>query len=80
MKLIFICLAIWIIFAVVFKVFKISFKVLWKILINSLIGAIILFVVNLIPGISVALNVINCFLVGVFGIPAAIIIVIISLL
>ena len=63
----------------VLKLFKVSFKVIWKLLINALIGGVILYLHNLIPGISMPINWLTTILTGIFGVPAVIVIFIVSL-
>ena len=62
-----------------FKLFKVSFKVIWKLLINALIGGVVLYLLNLIPGISMPINWLTTILTGIFGVPAVIVIFIVSL-
>ena len=61
------------------KLFKVSFKVIWKLLINALIGGVVLYLLNLIPGISMPINWLTTILTGIFGVPAVIVIFIVSL-
>ena len=63
----------------VLKLFKVSFKVIWKLLINALIGGVVLYLLNLIPGISMPINWLTTILPGIFGVPAVIVIFIVSL-
>ena len=63
----------------VLKLFKVSFKVIWKLLINALIGGVVLYLLNLIPGISMPINWLTTILTGIFGVPAVIVIFIGSL-
>ena len=63
----------------VLKLFKVSFKVIWKLLINALIGGVVLYLLNLIPGISMRINWLTTILTGIFGVPAVIVIFIVSL-
>ena len=60
----------------VLKLFKVSFKVIWKLLIN---GGVVLYLLNLIPGISMPINWLTTILTGIFGVPAVIVIFIVSL-
>ncbi len=63
----------------VLKLFKVSFKVIWKLVINALIGGVVLYLLNLIPGISMPINWLTTILTGIFGVPAVIVIFIVSL-
>jgi len=65
---------------VVLKVLKVSIRIIWKLLINALAGGLVLFLVNLIPGIDVPVNLLTAVLTGIFGLPAVIVILLISLL
>ena len=63
----------------VLKLFKVSFKVIWILLINALIGGVVLYLLYLIPGISMPINWLTTILTGIFGVPAVIVIFIVSL-
>ena len=63
----------------VLKLFKVSFKIIWKLLINALIGGVVLYLLNLIPGISMPINWLTTILTGIFGVPAVLVIFIVSL-
>ena len=56
----------------VLKLFKVSFKVIWKLLINALIGGVVLYLLNLIPGISMPINWLTTILTGIFGVPGTV--------
>ena len=63
----------------VLKLFKVSFKVIWKLLINALIGGVVLYLLNLIPGISMPINWLTTILTCIFGVAAVFVIFIVSL-
>ena len=61
---------------IVFKIFKSSVKRLVKIAINAAIGCALLYLFSLIPSVGFSLTWWHAVLTGLFGIPAAIIIVV----
>ena len=71
-------LVVLIIFLLLHFIFKKSIKLILKIVINSLIGFVILTICNYIPGINVEINILTSLITGVFGIPGAIVIIILS--
>ena len=64
---------------VLLKLFKVSFKIIWKLLVNALIGGLVLFVLNFIPGVNMPINWLTTILTGLFGVPAVLVIFIVSL-
>ena len=72
---------LWVILAawVLLKLFKVSFKIIWKLLVNALIGGLVLFVLNFIPGVNMPINWLTTILTGLFGVPAVLVIFIVSL-
>lgn len=64
---------------VLLKLFKVSFKFIWKLLVNALIGGLVLFVLNFIPGVNMPINWLTTILTGLFGVPAVLVIFIVSL-
>ncbi len=64
---------------VLLKMFKVSFKIIWKLLVNALIGGLVLFVLNFIPGVNMPINWLTTILTGLFGVPAVLVIFIVSL-
>ena len=64
---------------VLLKLFKVSFKIIWKLLGNALIGGLVLFVLNFIPGVNMPINWLTTILTGLFGVPAVLVIFIVSL-
>lgn len=73
-------LVVVIIFLLFKFVFKFALKTIIKIIINSVIGFIILTICNLIPGIAVDINILTALVAGIFGIPGALVIIILTLL
>ena len=64
------------------KVFILPIKTMLKLLVNSILGAIIIFIVNWIGVIfnfHIGLNIITSIVVGILGIPGAILLVILNL-
>ena len=59
------------------KILKFKLKTLIKIAINILIGGIVLYFINYIPGINITIDIWRSLAVGVFGVPAVVIILII---
>ena len=60
-----------------------TFKLLLKLAINSVLGALILILINLIGGIfsvTIALTPLNAIIVGVFGIPGVLLLLILRLI
>ena len=64
---------------VLLKLFKVSFKIIWKLLVNALIGGLVVFVLNFIPGVNMPINWLTTILTGLFGVPAVLVIFIVSL-
>lgn len=66
-----------VIFLLIVKlIFKKGIKTIIKLAINIILGGAILFLVNYIPYIAVEINLVNSLLVGIFGVPAVIVLVI----
>ena len=64
------------------KFFVVPLKIILKILGNSMLGAVIIFLVNSIGdlyGFHIGLNVITTLVVGILGIPGAILLIILKL-
>ena len=64
---------------VLLKLFKVSFKIIWKLLVNALIGGLVLYVLNFIAGVYMPINWLTTILSGLFGVPAVLVIFIVSL-
>lgn len=63
----------------ILKILSVPFKIIFKLIVNAIAGAILLLIVNLFLsnfGAIVPLTNLNCILVGIFGVPAAIVMVI----
>ncbi len=64
------------------KIFIIPIKIIIKLIINSILGAILLYLINLIGvmwGLHIGINLITVIIVGVLGIPGAILLAILSI-
>ncbi len=60
------------------KLLKFTIKTIFKILINFIIGLAAVFLLNLIPGVDIPLNWLSGIILGILGLPGAIILLIIS--
>lgn len=68
---------------IILKVLSLPMKIIIKLVINGVIGGITIWIINLIGanfGFTIALNWITALIVGIFGIPGAVILAIIQLL
>ena len=62
----------------ILKILSVPFKIIFKLVVNAIAGAVLLLIVNLFLsnfGAIVPLTNLNCILVGIFGVPAAIVLV-----
>ena len=67
---------------VVGKIFSIPVKAIFKVIGNSILGGLLIFVINLIGGafhFHIGLNVGTALLVGILGVPGAILLIILKL-
>lgn len=65
------------------KIFIVPIKWIFKLILNSLFGGLLIWIINLIGGICffhIGLNVYTAVLVGILGIPGAILLALIQLL
>ena len=63
----------------ILKILSVPFKIIVKLVVNAIAGAVLLLIVNLFLsnfGAIVPLTNLNCILVGIFGVPAVIVLVI----
>jgi len=67
---------VFLVILLILKLFHIKAKTIIKILINILVGGLVLFCINLIPGVSIGIDVFKSLAVGIFGIPAVIVILV----
>ena len=79
-KSILIVIGILFLLTLLMKIFKVSAKIILAIVINGIIGCGVLILLNLIPVISLPINLISSILTGIFGLPFVIIFLIISLI
>ncbi len=64
------------------KIFLWPIKMILKLIVNSLIGGAVIFIINLVGagfGLLIPLNFLNALIVGVLGLPGAILLLILSL-
>lgn len=64
----------------VLKILKVSVAVIWKFFWNGVIGLVLLFFVNTLGqgiGLNIEMNVINSLIVGVFGIPGIVLLLLV---
>ena len=67
---------------VIGKIFIVPIKFIIKLLINSIIGGILLYLINLVGaiwGFHIGINIITAVIVGLLGIPGAILLVVVQL-
>lgn len=65
------------------RIFIVPLKSICKLVLNSIIGGIVIFVINLIGsnfGFHIGLNFFTSLLVGLLGVPGAVVLVIVTLL
>lgn len=63
----------------ILKILSVPFKIIFKLVVNAIAGAVLLLIVNFFLsnfGAIVPLTNLNCILVGIFGVPAVIVLVI----
>jgi inhibitor of the pro-sigma K processing machinery len=65
-----------IILILLLKLFHFKIKTIITILINIIAGGLVLFLINYIPGIDIQIDIIKSLIVGVFGLPGVIVILI----
>ena len=73
------CIAILVIFG---KSFAWPIKLITKLIINSALGALLIFIINLVGtsfNFHIGLNVINSVIVGILGIPGAVLLILIKI-
>ena len=64
------------------KIFSVPLKALFKLIINSVLGGLLIFIINLIGAVwnfHIGLNIVTAILVGILGIPGAVLLVILKL-
>ena len=79
---IFVIIGCLVILWVVGKIFSIPVKAIFKVIGNSILGGLLIFVINLIGGafhFHIGLNVGTVLLVGILGVPGAILLIILKL-
>lgn len=69
-------------FWIIGKMFSIPLKAIGKLILNSVLGGLLIFIINLIGQLfsfHIGLNVVTSLLVGILGIPGAILLIILKL-
>ena len=64
------------------KIFSVPLKALFKLIMNSVLGGLLIFIINLIGAVwnfHIGLNIVTAILVGILGIPGAVLLVILKL-
>lgn len=67
---------------IVGKVFIVPIKIIGKLIINSILGVVILYIINLVGALwqfHIGINVITALVVGILGIPGAILLAILKI-
>ena len=65
-----------IILILLLKLFHFKVKTIVTILINIIVGGLVLFLINYIPGVNISVDIWKSLAVGVFGLPAVVIILV----
>ena len=65
-----------IILILLLKLFHFKVKTIVTILINIIVGGLVLFLINYIPGVNISIDIWKSLAVGVFGLPAVVIILV----
>jgi len=69
-------------FWIVGRVFSVPLKAIWKLILNSISWGLLIFFINLIGGLfgfKIGLNIITAIIVGVLGIPGAVLLIILKI-
>lgn len=69
-------------FWIIGKVFSIPLKAIGKLILNSILGGVLIFIINLVGQLfsfHIGLNVVTSLLVGILGIPGAILLIILKI-
>ena len=78
LQYILIAVAAIVVVAIVLKLLKFGFKTIIKFVVNAAIGIGVIFLLNLIPGVEIPIVWWTGLLSGLFGVPGAVIVLIIS--
>ena len=60
--------------------FNLNLKKVVGLIINAIVGMIVLWLINYTGLVSIPINIITCLVVGIFGVPGTIILIILALL
>lgn len=64
------------------KIFIVPIKIILKLIVNSILGVVLLYVINIIGamwGLHIGINLITALIVGILGIPGAILLTILAI-
>ena len=67
---------------IVGKIFIVPIKIILKLILNSVLGVILLYIINMVGaiwGLHIGINLINALIVGILGIPGAILLLILTI-
>ena len=83
MALIFLLIGAAMSMVVLFKIAAAPIKLIFKLLLNALSGFVLLILANLVSGFfdfSISINLINCLITGIFGIPGVAFLILLKLI
>ena len=81
-KMLLIYVACIIVIIIVGKVFIVPIKIIGKLIINSILGVVLLYIINLVGALwqfHIGINVITALVVGILGIPGAVLLAILKI-
>ncbi len=61
-----------VVLCIALKLFKVAFKTIFKVALNAAVGIGAIFLLNLIPGVAIPVTWWSALITGIFGIPGAI--------
>lgn len=67
---------------IVGKIFIVPIKIILKLILNSILGVILLYIINMVGaiwGLHIGINLITALIVGILGIPGAILLLILTI-
>ncbi len=65
---------------IIFRIVSLPVRTLWKFIVNSIIGAVGLWLLNVVFGLHIPINIFTALIVGTFGVPGMLVVVICHLL
>ena len=73
-----------IIFIIIFgKIFLVPLKSIFKLILNSILGGVLIYIINIVGmlfNFHIGLNIITSILIGILGIPGAVLLIVVKLL